>query len=193
MPPRHQIDRLPSDVRQTIKRWLGDENRTVDEFTTFLAELLAPHDISVSRSSAHRYMVSHERAASRLRQSREMTAALAKELPDAALQGQQGRVLVEMARTFVFDLLAQVDEEGGVLDPNSIANIGKGLAELARAARLDQDFETKVEEARRKEREAAAAKLDDALSESEAAGEKGLSAERVAQLRRDFLGVRDGG
>ena len=40
MPPRHQIDRLPSDVRQTIKRWLGDENRTVDEFTTFLAELL---------------------------------------------------------------------------------------------------------------------------------------------------------
>ncbi|ANK79403.1 MAG: hypothetical protein TEF_00315 [Rhizobiales bacterium NRL2] len=183
MPPRHQIDRLPSDVRQTIKRWLGDENRSVDDFTTFLAELLAPHEISVSRSSAHRFMVNHERTASRLRQSREMTEALARELPDAAMQGKQGRLLVEMARTFVFDLLAQVDQEGGVLDPKAIANIGKGLAELARAARLDQDFETKVEEARRNEREASADKAE------AAAKAQGLSAETVKGIRHAILGI----
>lgn len=192
MPPRHQIDRLPSELRASIDRWLADENRSVDDFTQFLAELLAPLDVSVSRSSAHRYMVNHEAAAARLRQSREMTAALAKELPDAAMQGKQGRVLVEMARTFVFDLLAEVDREQATLDPKSIANIGKGLAELARAARLDQDFETKAAEIRRKaiaEAEAAAAKAAEE-SITAAIQEQGLNENQAAFLRARILGVQ---
>lgn len=191
MPPRHQIKRLPSNVRTSIDRWLTDENRSVDDFTQFLAELLAPHEISVSRSSAHRYMVSHEVSAARLRQSREMTAALAKELPDAAMQGQQGRMLVEMTRTFVHDLLVQAHSEGSTLDPKAIANIGKGLADLARAARLDQDFETKVEELRKQIELEMKLKAVDSMEK--VATEAGLSADRVAQIRRDFLGIREDG
>lgn len=183
MPPRHQIDRLPPDTRETINRWLANDGRTVDEFTGFLAELLAPLEVTVARSSAHRYMVRRQAMAERLRQSREMTAALAQELPDAAMQGKQGRMLVEMARTFVHDLLAEVASSDEVLDPKSIANIGKGLAELARAARLDQDFEAKVKEVRREEREASA---DKAAAVAKA---RGISAETVKGIRHAILGV----
>lgn len=191
MPPRHQIDRLPSDLRTSIDRYLGKENRSVDEFTTFLAELLAPHEISVSRSSAHRYMVSKEEGAEMLRQSREITAALAQEMSDSKLQGQQGRMLVEMARTLVHDMLLTFRRDGKTPDAKEFALIGKGLAEMARAARLDQDFEKRVEDERKKIEAEANRKAADSMEK--VATEAGLSAERVAQIRRDFLGVRENG
>lgn len=191
MPPRHQIDRLPSDLRTSIDRYLGKENRSVDEFTTFLAELLAPHEISVSRSSAHRYMVSKEESAEILRQTREMTAALAQEMSDSKQQGQLGRMLVEMARSLVHDMLVTYHRKGETPDPKELAMIGKGLAEMARAARLDQDFEKRVEDERKTIEAEANRKAADSMEK--VATEAGLSAERVAQIRRDFLGVRENG
>ena len=191
MPPRHQIDRLPSDLRTSIDRYLGKENRSVDEFTTFLAELLAPHEISVSRSSAHRYMVSKEEGAEMLRQTREITAALAQEMSDSKQQGQLGRMLVEMARSLVHDMLVTYHRKGETPDPKELAMIGKGMAEMARAARLDQDFEEKVEKERKKIEAEANRKAVDSMER--VATEAGLSAERVAQIRRDFLGVRANG
>ncbi len=191
MPPRHQIDRLPSDLRTSIDRYLAKENRSVDDFTLFLAELLAPHEISVSRSSAHRYMVNKEEGAEMLRQSREITMALAQEMSDSAVQGKQGRMLVEMARTLVHDMLVTFRREGKTPDPKEFAMIGKGLAEMARAARLDQDFEKRVEDLRMQIEIEAELKAVDTMEK--VTTEAGLSAELVAQIRRNFLGIRSDG
>ena len=191
MPPRHQIDRLPSDLRTSIDRSLAKENRSVDDFTLFLAELLAPHEISVSRSSAHRYMVNKEEGAEMLRQSREITMALAQEMSDSAVQGKQGRMLVEMARTLVHDMLVTFRREGKTPDPKEFAMIGKGLAEMARAARLDQDFEKRVEDLRMQIEIEAELKAVDTMEK--VTTEAGLSAELVAQIRRNFLGIRSDG
>lgn len=176
---------LAPEDKAEFDRLLATGRLTLDGLVTWLAG----KGYEISRSSVHRYRKRFDQVAERLRQSRAMTQALARELGDAAAQGQQGRMLVEMARTLIFDMMASLgpDQE---LGPKEIAMLGKGLAEVAKAARYDQDFEMKVREQVARE---AAKRLDAAEAEARAAGEKGLSPERLAQLRRDFLGVKPAG
>lgn len=191
MAERSKIKKLAPDVRARIDAWLAVRDRSVDEFFAFLKDDL---NLEIGRTAAYEYQTEFDKVARKLRQSREITEALAKEIGDAAGQGKQGRLLVEMVRSLVFDLLIKLqdtdDGKAEAVDPKDIANLAKGLADLGRALRLDQDFEAKVREGMAKE---AVAKLDKAVAMAAAeAGEKGLTPERVAQLRRDFLGVRDG-
>ena len=188
MAERSKIKKLAPDTRARIDAWLAERDRSVDEFFAFLTDELK---IEIGRTAAYTYQQSFDKVAARMRESREMTEALARELGDAAAQGKQGRLLVEMARSLVFDMMMKLQDaetaDKAALDPKDVANLGKGLAELGRALRYDQDFETKIREQAAKD---AADKLDGAVSEAAAAGEKGLSMERVIQLRRDFLGVK---
>ncbi|WP_142850952.1 phage protein Gp27 family protein [Telmatospirillum sp. J64-1] len=167
----------PSDKTE-FDRLLGTGRLTLDGLVLWLEG----KGYEISRSSVHRYKGRFDRMAARLRQSREVTQALARELGDAAEQGQQGRVLVEMARTLVFDMMDSLPENAQ-LDPKDIALLGKGLAEMAKAARMDQDFETKVEEARAK------AKRDAASTAATAARAAGLTDELARQIEAKILGV----
>jgi hypothetical protein len=128
-----------------------------------------------------------------------MANALAENLGDAAVQGKQGRMLVEMARTLAFDLMVKIDqmqeradrdayEDGSgiatpLIDSKDVQQLGKGLAELGRALRYDQDFETKLRDTiREEEREKAAAEV-------EAVAKKGgISDKALAQIR-ETLGI----
>ena len=180
MPRKSSIKSLPEDVLARLNFLLAEDAMTLDELVAWLDGRGHPR----SRSALGRHKKNVERAAARLRQSREMTAALARELPEAAMQGQQGRMIVEMARSLLFDMLMQMDDDA--LDPKSAAFIGKAAVELSRALRLDQDFETKIrEQAAREEREKAA------KAAGAAAIEAGLSDEAADLIRRRILGVRD--
>lgn len=190
MPRPHTIMRLPSEIRAEIDRFLAQQGRSVDEFAEFLATQLGPLGVTVSRSAAHRYMQGYEVAAASLRRSREVTEALSRHLPEAELQGRQGRLLVEMVRTVVFDLLVKI-QEGGIdeIGTKDVQQLGKGLAELARALRLDQDFEIKIRE---EERKALAAAVDARLNQAEADLGGDAPQDPAAVLRRireDVYGI----
>lgn len=190
MPRKSSVTAMlpPADLRD-LNAMIGSGKYTLDE----LVEWLAERGYTLSRSALHRHGIDVRRVAEKLQQSREVTQALVAELGDAAAQGQQGRLLVEMARSIVFDLLMKIQAAEGddiPLTPMDVAMLGKGLAELGRALRFDQDFETKVrEEALKKVRTEAAGKLEAAEADAAEAGERGLSADRVAKLRRDILGM----
>lgn len=190
MPRKSTVTALlpPAELRD-LNEMIGSGRYTLDG----LVEWLAERGYTLSRSALHRHGVDVRKVAEKLQQSREVTQALVAELGDAAAQGKQGRLLVEMARSIVFDLLMKLQTAEGdapALTPMDVAMLGKGLAELGRALRFDQDFETKIREQVEKETRAEAAKkLDGAIKEAAVAGEKGLSAERAAQLRRDILGM----
>lgn len=181
MSQKSSIKTLPADILARLNFLLSEDAVTLDQVVAWLDEIGHPR----SRSAVHRHKQTSEKVAARLRQSREITEAVARELGDSATQGKQGRLLVEMTRAHVFDFLMELEE--GALDPQSIAYLGKGLAELGRALRFDQDFELKLRELVARE---LVAKLDGAVEQAARAGEKGLSTERIAQLRRDFLGVK---
>lgn len=193
MPVISQLDTHFSPEEQgKLARFLVTNPRlTVEGFRSLLAE----KGLEVGRSTAHDYQKRIEALGERTRKSRTIAESLVRQLGDAAIEGQYGRALVEMARTLAFDFLEKIlDGRGEELTPQEFAFLGKALKEMAQAARLDQDFEIKVEDIRKQARKealaAAASQLDGALKSAEANGESGLSAERVAQLRRDFLGVK---
>lgn len=184
MPAPSKIKQLKPEERAMIDAFLTRENPSVDDFWAFLTEDMA---LEIGRSSAHRYQQDFEKVATRLRESRQMTEALARELGEASSQGKQGRLLVEMARTLVFDMMVKLQEsDDDELDPKDVAFLGKGLAELGRALRSDQDFEIKVQEqARKKALEDAADKIDTLGQEA------GMSKETRDEWRRGVLGIDD--
>lgn len=179
---RIETDLSDEDLSK-FRRLLASGRLSIDALTTWLDA----KGYEISRSSVGRYAKSFDQVARKLRESREVTDALVAELGEAAAQGKQGRLLVEMARSLVFDFLMQAQSNDIALDPKSAMMLGKGLAELGKALRLDQDFETKIREQAAKEAlERAAQELDEAAQAATAAGEAGLSAERIAELRRVF-------
>lgn len=179
---RIEVELAPEDKAE-FDRLLATGRLTLDGLVMWLEG----RGYEIGRSSVHRYKGRFDRMAARLRQSREVTQALAREMGDAAEQGQQGRVLVEMARSLVFDMMDRLPEDAQ-LDPKDIAMLGKGLAEMAKAARYDQDFEQKAEEIRRAT--AAATRAEAAKAVETTAREKGLSAEMVTTLKAQILGVK---
>ena len=71
-----------------------------------------------------------------------------------------------------------------VFDTKDIANLGKGLAELGRALRLDQDYETKVRE------QIAAEEQAKAVAAVERVGnEKGLTEDVVNSIITQVVGA----
>lgn len=185
---KSSIKTLPKETLARLNALIAEGNVTLEELTAWLEE----RGHKRSRSAVHRYAQEIERVQARLRQSREITEAVARELGDAATQGKQGRLLVEMTRGIVFDLLMKLQEasdaEGkAVLDPRDVAFLGKGLAELGRALRFDQDFEQKIRQAAAREAaEQAADRVDDL------AAAEGISKKTREAWRREVLGIGDG-
>jgi hypothetical protein len=172
---RIETDLEPADLAE-FQRLLANGRLTIDGLTQWLDG----QGYEISRSSVGRYVQGFEQVAAKLRQSRQMAEALVAELSDAATQGKQGRMLVELGRSIVFDLMMKIQSDGAEIDTKDVQQLGKGLADLARALRLDQDFETKLQETANKKA---------AVTAAEAAREAGLSDEAAAAIQRKILGV----
>lgn len=174
-----ETDLNPDDLA-AFKRLLAEGRLTIDA----LAEWLSARDYEISRSAVGRFAKKFDVVAAKMRQAREITAALEVELKDAAEQGRQGRALVELVRALVFDLMLKLNGGDGAIDSKDVMQLGKGLAELSRALRLDQDFEAKIREEIRKEAAEAAVKA------AEQALDSGLDREELRRkIREDIYGI----
>jgi len=185
-------ERLSEDDKANLNDLIRTGKLTIDG----LLEWLGEKGYEISRSSLHRYAQKYDEVAARLRQSREMTDALVAEIGDSANQGKHGRLLVEMTRSLVFDLLMKIqgaDDDpaspAGGLDTKDVMQLGKGLAELGRALRLDQDFETKIRDQLEKEITKKAVEAVDAVAQD---NERGLSKDTVAEIKAKILGISKG-
>lgn len=182
--PRIETELAEADLAE-FRRLLATGRLTIDALTLWLEG----KGYEISRSAVGRYAQGFEKVAAKLRQSRQITDGLVAELGEAAAQGKQGRLLVEMARGLVFDLMMKLQEsDEAAIDTKDVQQLGKGLAELAKALRYDQDFETKIREQIRKE-EAEAAKHEAAEAVAKVAKQAGLSAEVLTQIRAGIFGV----
>lgn len=160
---KSSLRRLPPEILQEVNRLLSEGRATLAEILEHLRGMGVE---TVSLSALGRQKQKIDKVAAKLRQSREMTEALVREIGPDAAEGQQGRVLVEVLRRLVFDHLEKRltadDENTADIDNQGFFFLAKALKEMAQANRLDQDFETKVRE--RVEREVRA-KLDKAVDE----------------------------
>ncbi|MCA1973376.1 MAG: DUF3486 family protein [Caenispirillum sp.] len=184
MAPKPKIEtELGEKDLAEFRRLLATGRLTIDGLTLWLEG----RGYQISRSAVGRYAQNFEEVAAKLRQSRQVTDALVAELGDAAAQGKQGRLLVEMGRTLVFDLMMKLHsaEDGETIDTKDVQQLGKGIAELAKALRYDQDFEIKVREEVRRQEQAKAAKVATGVAK-----EAGLSDEMANAIARKILGAQ---
>lgn len=176
---KSSLRRLPPEILQEVNRLLSEGRFTLAEILEHLRGMGVE---TVSRSALGRQKQKIDKIAAKLRQSREMTEALVKEIGPSVVEGQQGRLLVQTLRDLVFDHLAARVEEGDVDDPKALMALARTLKDMAQANRLDQDFEAKVRERVQKETVRA---VEDATREA------GLSAETVEAIKSRILGVKD--
>jgi len=192
MVPKSTIETLPEDVLGRLNSMIGKGRFTVDQLAGWLDE----QGHTRSRSAVGRHSKGYRFIAAELRQSREITEALVAELGEAATQGKQGRLLVEMVRSLVFKLLVKLqkieasDENVSAIDSKDVQQLGKGLAELGRALRFDQDFEEKIrKQVQEEERAAAAGRAETAIAAASVEHGFKLPPEALRTIREQIYGI----
>lgn len=190
MPPRHKVDHLEPEVRDMFEGLLK-RPRGVDEFTELANGVLEElgSEERLSRSSAYRFMIGFEEERKAMRETQHITAAFARELGEIP-DSDNARVMVEMLRALMLKVIRPgLRGEGEALDPQDIMLLARSLRDTMATMKGSVDMEIKLRDRLAKE---LAAKLDQAVGEAEAAGEAGLSKERLKQAIEGFLGVRPG-
>lgn len=147
------IDTLPPELRAAFDRFLASrKDLTIDDVTAWLNEQLVDSgvQITVSRSAVGRYRKTFEEAAAKIRESREIAAAFAREVgttPD----GNLGAQLVELVRGLAFKIATHSDPK--LMDFGDLAKLAKSVKDVEAGAKLSIEAETKIREQVRKELE----------------------------------------
>lgn len=174
------VRQLQPEVLKEVNHLLSEGRATLDEILSHLRKLGVD---DVSRSALGRHRQQFEKIAAKLRQGREMTEALVRDLGPNAAEGKHGRVLVEIMRNLVNDFLFEQMGDGATADPKTLQSLARTAKELSQALRLDQDFELKIRERVEKE---TLAKLDDAAKQ--ATGEAMPPKAALEHIKRIYRG-----
>ncbi|MFV0642931.1 MAG: DUF3486 family protein [Sphingomonadaceae bacterium] len=179
------IDMLPDSAEPEIE-WaleqLRDRKAPQTSILVKFNQRLSEKGIRpVSKSAFSRYSVRKARQFRKLDEAQKMSSELVNAL------GTDGSdvltvAVAEMVKTAALSML----EEDGVKSKN-VLELSRAVASAVNAQRGSEDYRRRLEARVNEKLEKAADKAE------EMAREAGLSAERIARLRRDFLGVKTGG
>lgn len=187
MGSKSSIFGLPVSVRKRLDRALMDGQMTLDQLHAFIQDCCAGKVKAPSRSALGRYALTFNEAAQALRENREVTRAMVQELGAESLEGEQGRLLVEIVRSLVFRAMhTRAADPDAKFSADECLTIARTLKDLSQAMHLEQDFAKRIrEEARKKALDEMKEKLDTATASG------GLDV-AVAQEARRVLGFSDG-
>jgi len=179
MPRPSTIDTLPPELRAAFDRFLASrKDLTIDDVTAWLNEQLSGSGVTVtvSRSAVGRYRKTFEEAAAKIRESREIATAFAREMGTVP-EGNLGARLVELVRWLAFEIANR--SEPGDMDFTDLAKLAKSVKDVETGAKLSIEAETKIREQARRELEDEARK-----KVSSAVGDGRLDAETAEQALR---------
>lgn len=183
MPKRPAIEALPPAVRKWLDQALAEGNFSGYEQ---LEILLKERGFQIGKSSIHRYGQKLERKLAAIKASTQAAAAIAEAAPDDA--DLRSAAVISLVQTEVFDVLVALQEVEVESDPSEriklLGRAAKSIAELSRASVNQKKWQTQVEAQVRADERAKAAEA--ATTSAKAAG---VSAETIAIIRRDVLGM----
>ena len=168
MPPRSKVASLPKSVKTWFDKALVENNFSDYEA---LAEELATRGFSISKSALHRYGQDFESKLSALKMASEQARAVVAAAPDE--EGAVNEALMRLVQEHLFKLLMT---DGDQMD---LPKVARAVAELGKASVVQKKWQTEV-----KERTTAAAARVEKIAKK-----GGLTAETVAEIRREILGV----
>jgi len=179
------IDLLPEAAEphvalaiQELKERKKPQAQILDELNANLAD----HGIKpVSKSAFNRKALWLASYGEQLARAREIAAVLAEQL-DNAPEGDVGLLLGETIKTLVFDVVSEASLSDRSASMKMLATAAEALRDLERARELS--VKTRAQIMRDFSR-----KAEDAVER--VARERGLSADTVADIKRQILGVRE--
>ncbi|AWB06803.1 hypothetical protein A6A40_17265 (plasmid) [Azospirillum humicireducens] len=187
---RSTLDKLPKEIREELGR-LREDGWTIDELLSKLQELRAAgrHDLDVSRSAVGRYVQGIDKVGEQLRQSRAMAEALVRQLGDEP-DTKVARLNIELGHSLIMNLMTGMAGGGAEgedgqqsvqLDPEQVMFLTSSIQKLASARKTDAELILRLQTEADKR----------AIAAMEAtAKRKGLSADTIADIKKDFLGIR---
>lgn len=171
MSRKSSIKRLDPRVREAVDTAIREDRATIDQ----IVELIASLGGDVSRSAVGRYKQRAESQMQKYREAQEVAKVWIGKL-QADPEGDIGRLLAEMLRTVAFQSIGDMDSA----TPQDMMFLAKALKDLAGADKLTAELVFKVRQ------ESVRDAADKAANVAKA---KGLSADTVAELRKEILGV----
>ena len=168
MPPRSKVLSLPAEVKEWLDQALIENNFSQYEA---LSAALAERGHSIGKSALHEYGQNFEDRLSALRTASEQAKAMVAAAPDN--EGAVNEALMRLVQEQIFNSLMAQD---GKVD---LAKTAKAVAELGRASVVQKKWQAEV----RLKAESAAQAVE------KIAKKGGLSADTVAEMRREILGV----
>ncbi len=171
MAKKSSIVELDPRIREAVDTAIREGRATIDEIVALVTGLGG----EVSRSAVGRYKQRAELQMQKYREAQEVAKVWIGKLQQDP-EGDIGRLLAEMLRTVAFQSIGEMD----AATPMDMMFLARALKELASADKLTAERILKVRQ--ESIREAA----DKAASVAKA---KGLSADTVAELRKEILGV----
>lgn len=186
--PKSKVATLDPAIKAEIDRLLFDEGRTLDDVVQYLQALRL--EDAPSRSSIARHAATTAKLRADMDRMRSVTGELVKEFGDQ--DNDASRFLLQIAQTIAFKLMDNQAGQSAALDVEEFMLLMKGLKDLTSARKSTFDAEEKIVERIRRAAEAATkAALDKAeAAVQRVATRRGLSADAVADMKAEFLGMR---
>jgi len=180
------LDLIPEEGQEDIRWAYAELNKRARTAAVILEELngrlidkgLA--DYIISKSAFNRRSVAIARAGERIKMSRAIFSGIADHLTPENID--QGNIaLGEFIKALIAELVSEAE---GDLTPKQVMELARGFGAVVLAQKVSHDRKSKGE----KDLATKAEKTADAVAK--VAREAGLSADQVAKIRRDVLGVR---
>lgn len=179
MARRNSVDQLPKAVRDWLNKSLVEGNFSGYQL---LEDAMREKGFAISKSALHRYGQKIERRFAAIKASTEAARMLTEGAADD--QDARSEAVIALVQTELFESIVNLQEAAAEdIDPAQritlLSSAAKNIATLARASVNQKKFRLEVQA----RAEAAAANVE------KIAKKGGLSAESVAQLRREILGI----
>jgi hypothetical protein len=184
MARKAEIAKLADELRKAIDEKLADPRYTLDELVVEVRKIAPPDAAGLSRSALQRRQQDISIVGERIRRSKDIADALVEKFGEAD-DDTLARLNNQVVQTTIMELLAAADEDGQpvTLSTKQIADLCKGLSELARAKKTEADRFLKV---RAETAEKTITAVDGALK---AAKQPGITREMRDQINQRVLGV----
>lgn len=184
---KSSLRRLPEEILEEVNRLLSGNRATLDEILSHLRGLGVDQ---VSRSALGRHKQRLDKVLDRLRQSREIADTIAQKLGPDAVEGRQGRALVQLLSALAGDyLMRRLDSPEDDMEAKELMALARAVKDASQASRYSQDYELKIREQVEKEVKSkleAAARQAAGQAEDESGGNASAKAsfERIMAIYR---------
>ena len=172
---KSSIEILGPELKTAVDDALRRGIRIID-----IVELVRGMGGEVSKSAVGRYKASFDASLARYRDAQEVAGKWVSQF-HADPGSDVGRLLAEMCKTLAFQTLAVANDAEDAVDGLELGRLARAVKALTDVDRVKAELETRVR------REIAAEAADKA---AEVGHQAGLSADAVARIRREVLGLR---